>query len=179
MGNLSTLERVELSDTQLTGPLPLNLTNLRLNSFWYDHTNLCEPADEGFQAWLGGISNLRRTGLSCTHLSVSHPSGAPGSYFVLTGEGFPPNATIAASINGHPLGSMQVAGDGRVRFALSTAGADDGVYTVTTSVTRSASASFRLIAGSPVWPRDATAPLFAVPSGIALQVAAFLPFVSR
>ena len=179
LGNLGTLERIWLSDTQLTGPLPLNLTNLRLNRFWYDRTNLCEPADEGFQTWLGGISDLRGTARSCTRLSINHQSGGPGSYFILTGENFPPNATIGVSINNHPLGVAQVAGDGRLQFALSTEGADEGIYVVTTSATRLASVPFRLVAGGSVWPQDATTPLFAVPPGIALQVAAFLPFVSR
>lgn len=179
LGELGTLERIWLSNTQLTGPLPLNVTNLSLTSFWYDQTDLCEPADEGFHAWLGGINDLRRTGISCARLAIDHPHGAPDSYFVLTGESFPPNATIDVSINRRPLGPVQVAGDGGLRFALSTVDAGEGLYLVNTSVPGSPAASFRLIAGDNVWPQDTTTPLFAVPAGIAWRVAAWLPLVAR
>jgi hypothetical protein len=41
------------------------LQNLSLSLFYFDETNLCEPPDAGFQAWLAGIGILKRTGILC------------------------------------------------------------------------------------------------------------------
>jgi len=67
IGNLTKLERLYLKDTQLHGSLPPNLINLNLLwDFTFTNTNLCEPQDAVFQAWLAGISTLQRTGVACT-----------------------------------------------------------------------------------------------------------------
>ena len=50
----------------LTGPLPTSLTNLSLFTFWFDNTDLCEPADPDFQGWLLSVPNLLRTGVLCS-----------------------------------------------------------------------------------------------------------------
>ena len=52
---LTALKRLAINDNPFTGALPSTLTALRLNMFWYDETDVCEPGDAGFQAWLGGI----------------------------------------------------------------------------------------------------------------------------
>ena len=54
-----------LSHTQLSGPLPQNLTNLNLMNFRFEETDLCEPPDAGFQAWLDSIDDLRSTNVIC------------------------------------------------------------------------------------------------------------------
>jgi len=54
-----------LSSNPLSGALPQSLVNLHLVRFWFDGTELCEPENEAFQNWLGGIGNLRRTGVIC------------------------------------------------------------------------------------------------------------------
>ena len=41
------------------------LTNLHLTTFFFGNTNLCEPSDAGFQAWLANIEYLQRTGILC------------------------------------------------------------------------------------------------------------------
>lgn len=61
LGNLSKLVALSLDNTQLSGALPQSLTGLSLTTFWFDNTNLCEPGDAAFQAWLGTIANSRRT----------------------------------------------------------------------------------------------------------------------
>ena len=64
LGNLTNLTDLDLQRNQLTGMLPQSLINLsKLMTFFFDDTNLCESLDNAFQAWLQGISSLRRTRL--------------------------------------------------------------------------------------------------------------------
>ncbi len=65
LGNLWHLA-VGGSSNDLAGPLPLALTNLhKLEVLMYENTQLCEPRDAAFQAWLSGIEELYRTGYPC------------------------------------------------------------------------------------------------------------------
>ena len=50
---------------ELSGPIPLRFANLQLETFSYYNTQLCEPADSVFQAWLAQIPFVSRTFLSC------------------------------------------------------------------------------------------------------------------
>ncbi len=54
-----------LNDNALNGPLPASLMQLRLYEFYYNATQLCEPAAAEFQAWLASIPRLGRTGIFC------------------------------------------------------------------------------------------------------------------
>jgi len=49
----------------LSGALPASLMNLDLDWFSFQATNLCEPPDAAFQAWLAAIPHLQRTGVLC------------------------------------------------------------------------------------------------------------------
>lgn len=66
LGNLTNLRVLDLGNTHLSGGLPQALTQLTLNSFNFEGTDLCEPTDAAFQAWLAGIPFLDRTGVLCT-----------------------------------------------------------------------------------------------------------------
>ncbi len=69
LGTLTTLTDLFLSANPLNGTLPLSFVNLSmLDLFWFDETNLCEPIDPAFQAWLHTISNVRSTG--CTNVAI-------------------------------------------------------------------------------------------------------------
>ena len=65
IGNLTSLMWLYLDSNQLSGPLPRSLMSLRLSIFWFNSTNLCEPGDAEFQAWLASIPDLKRTGVIC------------------------------------------------------------------------------------------------------------------
>jgi len=66
LGNLANLQELYLDDNQLSGALPLTLTNLtNLEHFWFFDTDLCEPSDPDFQAWLASIPDVRSTGVIC------------------------------------------------------------------------------------------------------------------
>ena len=66
LGNLGNLEWLWLSNNSLlSGPLPLNLTDIPVVLFWYNNTGLCVPVNVQFQAWLTSIVFHDGTGEDC------------------------------------------------------------------------------------------------------------------
>ena len=65
IGDLRQLTELRIDGNPLGGRLPLSLTHLDLDEFHYDGTELCEPADDDFRAWLDGIGSRRGTGIQC------------------------------------------------------------------------------------------------------------------
>ena len=79
LGNLVNLTDLILNFNPLSETLPLSLINLsRLTTFWFDSTNLCEPIDDAFQAWLGGISSVQSTG--CTNVATEEAAEVPSAF---------------------------------------------------------------------------------------------------
>jgi uncharacterized repeat protein (TIGR01451 family) len=65
-GALTELEALILNLSELSGPMPLSLTNLTmLNEFSFSGTELCIPQDAAFQTWLSGVDNVGGNGLYC------------------------------------------------------------------------------------------------------------------
>ncbi|MDE2974882.1 MAG: Ig-like domain-containing protein [Gemmatimonadota bacterium] len=57
-GNLENLYLLYVHDNEgMSGPLPLELTSLYLDEFYWYSTDLCAPLDEDFQEWLESISD--------------------------------------------------------------------------------------------------------------------------
>lgn len=68
VGNLSNLEALRIEKNLLSGEVPQNLTNLsRLTTFYFNNTTLCEPDSPVFQDWLSSITDLQRTGSTCSN----------------------------------------------------------------------------------------------------------------
>jgi DNA-binding SARP family transcriptional activator len=68
IGNLVNLEVLALGEgtNDLGGSLPLSLVNLKkLRAFQFNNTDLCEPTEDTFQAWLNGLDELLRTDILC------------------------------------------------------------------------------------------------------------------
>jgi hypothetical protein len=68
IGNLVNLQVLAFGEgvNELRGPLPLSLVNLKkLRSFQFNNTDLCEPTEDTFQAWLNSIDELYRTNVLC------------------------------------------------------------------------------------------------------------------
>jgi hypothetical protein len=179
LGNLSSLEDLLIDDNSLSGALPASLTSRPLQTFWFNNTQLCEPGDLPFQNWLAGIPDLRRTGSVCTSLSINFITGAPGSYFLITGCGFPANADASVTVNGHLLGTVRTDDTGCLSLILLTSGADPGRYDVTVTVNPSASTSFLLGPEYPVRPQQGTEPSLIVPPDIALDHNVYVPISQR
>lgn len=67
IGNLTSLSHVYLDHNSFSGALQDSLRNLTaLDTFQFNNTNLCEPADTAFQNWLASIPNLQRTSVPCS-----------------------------------------------------------------------------------------------------------------
>jgi hypothetical protein len=69
LGNLVNLTTLAVGEgySELEGPLPLSLMNLKkIEYFTYGtNTNLCEPPDAEFQKWLDGIPTLAGPRVVC------------------------------------------------------------------------------------------------------------------
>jgi Leucine-rich repeat (LRR) protein len=60
IGDMANLARLLLTDTDLSGLLPAGMTRLeRLSELMLQGTGLCAPEDDGFQAWLEGVTKRR------------------------------------------------------------------------------------------------------------------------
>lgn len=112
-------------------------------------------------------------------LTINYTAGAPGSVFTLSATDFPPNETAEISVNGHVLGTAGTGADGALTLLLSTDNADLGHYVVAVDVNPTATVSFALAADEPVHLAEGEGHQFAVPEGIALITAAYLPAVMR
>jgi uncharacterized repeat protein (TIGR01451 family) len=67
LGELGPLWELYVNDNMLAGSLPLELITLtQLRDFYSYNTDLCEPADAAFQAWLSGIQNVSGPGEVCS-----------------------------------------------------------------------------------------------------------------
>jgi hypothetical protein len=100
-------------------------------------------------------------------LSINHASGAPGSFFMITGHGFPPNRTASFVVNSYKFGEVDTDEAGDCFFLLGTEQADEGRYVVTATIDPSASTSFVIASDEPVHPQEGSGTIFQVPSGIA------------
>ena len=57
LGSLSNLKWLDLRETGLTGEIPQEFVNLELETFRWQDTQLCAPANEAFQIWLRSIQH--------------------------------------------------------------------------------------------------------------------------
>ena len=114
-------------------------------------------------------------------LHVDHAAGAPGSYFVFTGQNFVPDAVATISVNGTDLaGTATTNATGALEFALHTSVTmSPGGYFVTARTGSSASTYFRLDPGSDVWPDPGTDPTIEVPDTIGPAASVYFPLVMR
>jgi hypothetical protein len=142
---------------------------------WFKDIHMLS-ADDG---WVVGSNNVLHYQVIPPALTINYSSGAPGSYFSVTGQHFPPNETAQITVNGHSLGTVQVDNNGDIFFLITTANADEGAYFVTASVNPSATEQFVLDANEPVRPQAGTGDTFDVPAGIAMTKFVYLPAVSR
>jgi hypothetical protein len=133
---------------------------------------------DGESRALAGLPDLGADEL-VSALTINYQTGAVGSYFTLTGTGFPPHETAALTVNGTVLGSTLTDLYGGFSLILSTANADEGAYFVTASVNPVATVSFMINAADPVRSQEGTASIFAVPVGIAFDQFIYLPMIIK
>jgi hypothetical protein len=111
-------------------------------------------------------------------LMVNYATGAPGSFFTLEGENFPPNSTATITINSYELGLVPTDSAGTLIFLVNTDQADEGEYLVTASVNPSASVHFVLDAMRLTHSQEGNGTIFNVPGGLNTHFV-YLPFIRR
>ena len=97
LGSMASLQALYLYyNSILSGPLPQSLTNLNLQFLGFDNTNLCEPGNAAFQAWLEAIPSSRRTAV-CADANgfISQYMGGALTYTDTTGS----RVTISAPLH--------------------------------------------------------------------------------
>jgi peptide/nickel transport system substrate-binding protein len=148
-----------------TGPFYLQATtpNLTLQRF----ADFPDPADK----WDFFVQ--------VSSLETNYPDGAPGSYFTLNGDHFPPNSLVHIIVNSLELGTTTTDASGNFTIILATTGAGEGNYMVTAIVNPAATVWFSLAAESPIRPQEGNGTLINVPSGIAYTHSVSLPVVIR
>jgi photosystem II stability/assembly factor-like uncharacterized protein len=112
-------------------------------------------------------------------LNINYPTGAPGSFFTISGAKFPPDVNVDLKINGYSIGTIPSDSSGSFSFILSTALADEGFYTVTASVNPGAAVRFILNNDFPARQQEGSYPIFDVPAGLAATSIVNLPLISR
>jgi predicted outer membrane repeat protein len=112
-------------------------------------------------------------------LDINYDTGAPGSFFTLSGRNFPTNATAGISVNGASLGTILTDQSGGLSFLLSTQEAEEGVYFVKAAVNPSATVRFTLSAGKPIRAQQGSGTIFDIPAGSAYTAFVYLPSVIR
>ncbi|MDE0075394.1 MAG: M66 family metalloprotease [Gammaproteobacteria bacterium] len=65
LGDLAAMTALLVGNNALSGRMPRTLLDLSLGELDYAGTELCAPADDVFQAWLGAIAVLRDTETEC------------------------------------------------------------------------------------------------------------------
>jgi len=112
-------------------------------------------------------------------LTINYDNGAPGSYFTLTGSGFPANDTATIVVNGRILGTVSTDANGSFTFLLNSTGAEEGAYMITATVNPSANRWFTLNAAAPTRPMEGSGTTFVVPDGIAFDESIYLPTIIK
>lgn len=179
IGALEELEGIIVNDNLFSGPLPQTFKNLRLDTFYFYNTQLCEPPDDLFQSWLSNIYSVLSSGITCTtSLYAPFYNGSPGSQFDVSGILFYPYSQVDVEINGSPLGKVETDSNGDLEFILSTTGADEGKYKlVASSNSKVAEYTIMLIEDAPKRVSQGDGPVLDVPPGISLNDI-FLPVLS-
>ena len=93
-------------------------------------------------------------------LTINYPIGKPGSFFSLTGSGYPSSTTVTVTINGHDLGIVSTNSTGGFGFVLNTSQASEGGYVVTTKAKFDVSVGFKLHPSAPLRPKTSTETVF-------------------
>lgn len=131
------------------------------------------------EAWAVGDDGIILHYQPPATLTINYDDGAPGSYFTLTGSGFPPNDTATIMLNGRVLGTIPTTADGSFTFLLNSSDAEEGAYMVTATVNPSANRWFTLEATAPTRPQEGSGTIFAVPAGIAFDEFVYLPITIK
>jgi len=125
----------------------MNLPDMKLLRF--NNTDLCESNNEAFQAWLGTIETLERTGVLCTSTAAEASDDLPSEYRL--GENYPnpfnPTTTIQIDLAETvqvSLALYDMLGQEVLRLESGTVAAGTHMYSVDASMLPSGTYLYRL-----------------------------------
>lgn len=96
------------------------------------------------EAWAVGANHIILHFVADPVLTLNYTSGAPGSYFSLHGAYYPGNSTGNLFVNGEFCGAVNTDKLGEFDIILSTAGVEEGIYTVEFTVNPTAQTTLEL-----------------------------------
>jgi len=166
-----------------------NCLHLDYFEYWFGHLPRnaeCGPDNVANNWWryFGEPAVALDPPLACAPLeatlSINYLTGEPGSFFTVTGSNFPAAGSVTVQINGTPIDTTLTTDLlGNLAFILDTTEADAGRYLVTVTVNPSLTVRFDLVPTEPLRSLSGDFEIIAVPAGIALAQAIYLPLVHR
>lgn len=110
-------------------------------------------------------------------LGANYTTGAPGSFFTVTGYNFLPGQAVTIAANGQNLTTLQADEAGSFSFVLATDDADAGRYRISAN---GAPITLELLSSAPLRPREAADDILTIflPAGIA-ENTLYLPKIQR
>ena len=139
MGDLASLQSLAVNDTPLSGSIPLTFVALgSLGTFNFAATDLCEPVDPDFQAWLMGVENVTSSGVTCSAPPVAMDDaattleGTAVTIDVLANDSDPDGDELTIASVGRPMNGTSEAVQGQISYTPSAGfvGTDSFTYTV-------------------------------------------------
>jgi hypothetical protein len=131
-----------------------------------------------------GLYETPTPGPNGAALLIDHVTGQPGSFFLVSGYGYPANTTVRVFVNSVDLGSVDTDSNGEFEIIFETNQADLGRYEVLVEAAAaspnadSAVAVFFLILDGDLHPLTGEAEILEVPEGIA-ELFEYLPVIER
>jgi peptide/nickel transport system substrate-binding protein len=138
-----------------TGPFYLEQLSTDPNSITLNHFDAYPDAAGGWDEFAAPAA---------PEMVINHPVGAPGSYFNITGSGFPHDSQAILLSNNHIIGELQVDNSGKTSFTLSSDLVNPGDYHLRLSVNPSAGVLLTIDGSQPTWPREGTLPIVHMPA---------------
>ncbi len=132
-----------------------------------------------YELWAVGQTGFILHYTYSPQLIINYSTGAPGSFFTITGTQFPPDVNVDLMVNGYMVGTIPSDTSGSFNFILSTGLANEGFYTVTASVNPGAAVRLILDHDFDVRSQEGSYPIFDLPSGLAATNIINLPLVNR
>ncbi len=102
-------------------------------------------------------------------LVINYDSGAPGSFFTVTGNNFPQDGSVTILANGQALGPVSTDSNGDMTFIINSGLAGPGLFIITANVVDGPQTSFVLDLAAPLRSQDGTWTVLVLPADIASQ----------
>jgi photosystem II stability/assembly factor-like uncharacterized protein len=131
------------------------------------------------EGWIVGNHGVILRYIPPPVIEINYTSGAPGSFFTISGTDFPADSTVDLSVNGHALDQIQTDSSGGFTVILDTSNAEEGVYFFSAVLNPTYTTSFRLDAAEPLRPQEGSASIYELPSGIAFTDFIYIPYIQR